>query len=269
MYKNTIYCYNCGNNGHISKTCHLPIISNGIICYKINDTFNIDTIQFILIRKKYSLGYINFIRGKYELDNIESLTKLIDLMTIDEKKKLLNTDNNFDNLWKELWLLDSIESYLKEYNDSKNKFNKITNILNKHKLYDLIHLSTTNYTDQEWEFPKGRREKNETDLECAIREFEEETNMCNNDYTLLKLNPIFEDFIGSDNKKYRNNFYISKLVNHDIELTIENESQNVEISDIQLLSYNEIKNKLRPYESNKLSVLNSLIESLKFINNIK
>ena len=31
---NNIFCYNCGNVGHLYKLCHSPIISNGIICFK-------------------------------------------------------------------------------------------------------------------------------------------------------------------------------------------------------------------------------------------
>ena len=40
-----------------------------------------------------------------------------------------------------------------------------------------------NYFEQEWSFPKGRRNFNEFDLDCAIREFEEETNLKENNIT--------------------------------------------------------------------------------------
>ena len=42
----------------------------------------------------------------------------------------------------------------------------------------LINKSTTNWIETEWEFPKGRRNFQEKDLTCALREFEEETG-CN------------------------------------------------------------------------------------------
>ena len=32
-----IICLNCGRKGHIYKKCHLPIVSYGIICVKINN----------------------------------------------------------------------------------------------------------------------------------------------------------------------------------------------------------------------------------------
>jgi 8-oxo-dGTP pyrophosphatase MutT (NUDIX family) len=34
-----------------------------------------------------------------------------------------------------------------------------------------------NYEHPEWEFPKGRKNKDESDIECALREFEEETGI--------------------------------------------------------------------------------------------
>ena len=39
----------------------------------------------------------------------------------------------------------------------------------------IINSSTTNWLETEWEFPKGRRNFQEKDLDCALREFEEET----------------------------------------------------------------------------------------------
>ena len=44
-------------------------------------------------------------------------------------------------------------------------------------LKDLIDKSTTRWEETEWEFPKGRRNFKEKDLECALREFEEETGI--------------------------------------------------------------------------------------------
>jgi hypothetical protein len=71
MNKNNIYCYNCGNIGHLYKSCHYPIISLGVICIKYyNNKFNsLDEFKkinkLLLIRRKDSIGYTDFIRGKY------------------------------------------------------------------------------------------------------------------------------------------------------------------------------------------------------------
>jgi len=57
-------CRNCGLNGHIYKNCPHPIISFGIICYKIDG----NEIKYLMIQRKDSLSFMEFVRGKY--DNI-------------------------------------------------------------------------------------------------------------------------------------------------------------------------------------------------------
>ena len=44
-YDKTLYCINCGKNGHFTKKCLCPIISIGIVCIKINiEDFDINQI---------------------------------------------------------------------------------------------------------------------------------------------------------------------------------------------------------------------------------
>lgn len=253
---NNYYCYNCGNRGHLYKYCHFPIISNGIICFKENE----NEITFLMIRRKYTIGYINFIRGQYEL-NDKSILSLIDIMTLIEKNKLIN--NDFETLWHQLWQTNKIDKcYQSEYDISYKKFNTL-----KSNLLNLIEQSHTNYEEQEWGFPKGKREKNECDVNNAIREFEEETNLTDDDYQLLNLKPIVEDFMGTNNKKYRNNYYIGRYIKDIVNLQILNKFQKAEISCIKFMSLKEIKQIIRPYNKEKIKVIESLINSLKFLNN--
>ena len=149
-----------------------------------------------------------------------------------------------------------------EYQNSKSKYLLLKK---KFNLDDLIKSSNTNFINTEWGFPKGRREKLETDLECAIREFEEETDLTKNDYSLLKLRPIIEDINGSDNIKYRHIYYIARLNKVDVQLNKANLNQIKEISDIKLMNYETINDNLRPYHKEKLKIITSIIESLKFL----
>ena len=48
-------------------------------------------------------------------------------------------------------------------------------------------------------------------------------------------------------------------------MSLNNRFQQVEISAIQFMSFNEIKTHIRPYNTEKIKVLESLINSLKFI----
>ena len=64
-------------------------------------------------------------------------------------------------------------------------------------LESLIPSSTTNWIEPEWGFPKGRRNFQENDLQCAIREFSEEPIL--NKISIIKnLIPFDEIFTGSN-----------------------------------------------------------------------
>ena len=87
------FCNNCGKHGHLFHQCKNPITSIGIIVFN-NDN---PEIEYLMIRRKDSLGYVDFIRGKYPLFNKRYLLNIIGEMTDEEKNKLLN--NDFDVLW--------------------------------------------------------------------------------------------------------------------------------------------------------------------------
>jgi hypothetical protein len=90
-------CNNCGKQGHILYNCKLPIISFGIIVFK----YNSEGLQFLMIRRKDSFGYIDFIRGKYSPYNLTHLLSTIDEMSLEEKSRILCLP--FETLWKEMW----------------------------------------------------------------------------------------------------------------------------------------------------------------------
>ena len=54
-----------------------------------------------MIRRKNTLGYLEFIRGRYSVDDINHIISLFNQMTIEEVKDIEN--NNFDFLWTKLW----------------------------------------------------------------------------------------------------------------------------------------------------------------------
>ena len=62
----------------------------------------------------------------------------------------------------------------------------------------IIQNSNTSWTEPEWGFPKGRRNNNELALDCAIREFKEETG-----YEAKKMTPLltFYPLIGYTTQK--------------------------------------------------------------------
>jgi len=76
-----------------------------------------------------------------------------------------------------------------------------------------------NYTEQEWGFPKGRKKIKESDIDCAIREFCEETQLYKDDIQIdSKIIPFQEIFFGTNNILYKHVYYIAKIVKEDAKI---------------------------------------------------
>ena len=239
---NNIFCNNCGKTGHLYQKCRKPIISLGLIVVRFNPT-----IEFLLIRRRNTLGYVDFIRGKYSIDNIEYIKNLFNVMTKDEINCIRNS--NFNILWKELWRND-LEIYSSEYSSAEIKFNNIKYNLDKYISED------DKWLEPEWGFPKGRRNYLEQDYKCAIREWEEETGYSQSDIDIItNIMPINEIFLGSNNKAYKYKYYIGIMPN--IKNINNNYSQN-EISKVGWYKYTDAQNLIRNYSYEKLVILKSI-----------
>ena len=125
------YCVNCGKSGHIFKVCPEPIISCGIICFKLNnislskiekffynkfiniEDFNYDNInyynkinfhrkdiKFLMIQRKNSLSYIEFLRGKYDENNLDKISSMFELMAESEIDNIKLIKSKFYDIWK-------------------------------------------------------------------------------------------------------------------------------------------------------------------------
>jgi ADP-ribose pyrophosphatase YjhB (NUDIX family) len=247
MNKNII-CKNCNKPFHTLKQCKYPITSYGIILFRI---FN-NEIQYLMIRRKNSFGYIDFIKGQYLENNLEYLQKLFDEMSLEEKQVILMNDD-FNILWKRMWE-DNFKSAI--FNISKQKF---INLKTSGIIQQLINNSTTQWIETEWEFPKGRRNYMEKDLECALREFEEETGINYNNITLIEnLFPFEENFIGTNDKIYKNKYFLSSinLNTYNFEELIN--FQISEVSKIEWKTLTNCSNSIRPYNLEKIKLIHQI-----------
>ena len=251
---------------------HKPVISYGIIVFRIKDGVP----NILMINRKDSLCYIDFLRGKYNIHNIKYIQILIDKFSLSEKQKVLN--NEYDTLWKELWNISEISEnkFKKDYISGKYKFESIQNGIEHNgeniKLSDLIHKSKTKYLIPEWEFPKGRKEKYESNKQCAMREFTEETGIKRDDYILyMNVKPLTENYIGENNVKYIHIYYLASIIDNDKDLLIDkdNKFQSLEISDIQWLNKEEALNKLRHYHKTRQNVINIIFKFIHSLNDYK
>jgi hypothetical protein len=94
----------------------MPIISIGVIAFRFDNTIN--DFQFLMIRRKDTLGFMDFMRGKYSIYNKEYIINLLKEMTIEEKERLIT--NSFDTIWNDLWSNNPISlQYKNEENISK------------------------------------------------------------------------------------------------------------------------------------------------------
>ena len=110
----------------------------------------------------------------------------------------------------------------------------------------------------EWGFPKGRKVKGETDLQCAIREFTEETGLSENDINiLLNIKTIIEDLTGTNGIKYRHIYYLAELktnnLNIDTHLPL-----SIEIGNIGFFTFENAMTKIREYHIERKKILTNI-----------
>ena len=247
MNKNVI-CKNCNKPFHTLKQCKYPITSYGIILFRI---FN-NEIQYLMIRRKNSFGYIDFIKGQYSENNLEYLQKLFDEMSLEEKQLILMSDD-FNILWKRMWE-DNFKSNI--FNNSKQKF---VNLKTLGIIEELINNSTTQWIETEWEFPKGRRNYMEKDLECALREFEEETGINYNNIILIEnLFPFEEKFVGTNDKIYKNKYFLASINSNTCNFEELINFQISEVSKIEWKTLTNCNNSMRPYNIEKIKLINQI-----------
>ena len=80
------FCNNCGKQGHGFHQCKIPITSLGVITLTKID----NELRMLLICRKDSLGFVDFVRGRYSIENKEYLVDMMNIMTVSEKLRLLN-----------------------------------------------------------------------------------------------------------------------------------------------------------------------------------
>jgi 8-oxo-dGTP pyrophosphatase MutT (NUDIX family) len=252
-YQQNLFCNNCGKYSHMFHQCKQPITSIGIIAFRSN----MNNIEYLLIRRKNTLGFLDFMRGKYPLYNKNYLTNIINEMTNDEKNHLLT--DTFEELWEYLWGKSIGIQYRNEEKNSKEKFISlklgITVNNTEYTLESLINESETNWEEPEWGFPKGRRNYQEKDIQCAIREFEEETQYNKSQLKLIQnLSPYEEIFTGSNYKSYRHKYYVAYM---DIDTTSDahHSHDNNEVGDMIWCGFEDALRLIRPYNLEKISVL--------------
>ena len=294
------YCSNCNKLNHDYKDCKEPITSWGIILINLtsinknldkldklvthsnninikNKVFNIfpqnykdlenlssymNNVRFLIVQRRHSIGFMDFLRGRYKIDNVDQINSLFQHMNKNEIE-LIKT-KSFDELWCEMWNNDQhrINNLKKDFNMAKTQFEKLKNGDGIDlDLNFFINNINPLYKFNEWGFPKGRKDRNETPIDCALREFKEETGM---DVSKIKLinniQPIEENLIGTNGIPYRHIYYVAEIYDNDIP----NITNNNEIGCIGYFNYNEAQQLIREYHIEKKKLVEDIIKFIAY-----
>lgn len=260
--KSKIICKNCGKRGHHIRDCISPRCSYGIILYKKKKTSN----ELLMIRRRHTLGFVQFIRGQYIYSNIEYIMTLFNVMTNIEVDLIQTKDFNF--LWDFLWynttsqssrMINNMKSASKKYKSLKSG-----KLIPGIDIEYFISNRHTNYTEQEWGFPKGKRNNYESDLDAAKREFLEESGIDIGDIDIKK-KTFVENYTSYDGVDYRNIYYLAECKKKTVPLTISEDKieQITEISALKFIDINMCSSYVRNYSKAKKKIINSVKSYLK------
>lgn len=246
-------------------------VSYGIIVYKMIS----EQPYYCLICRRDSFTYSEFVRGKYQLEDVEGVRRMISYMTEAEQDIIRHSD--FETLWNKLWQVDkkrmNSPSFIKDFTQSRYKFDTL-----KKGYYTTVHLDLgkrekqfiqleiilntiekKGFIEPEWGFPKGKKNKNESPIDCAKRELLEETNIDLTEQEIDASLTYEERYIGDNLIEYIHLYYIAEC---ETDLCLEFNQQNIhqvtEISNIKWLTYEECMEKIRPYSTEKREILGNL-----------
>ena len=190
-----------------------PIVSYGIICFVlVTNSLGTKTPKYLIYQRRDNYEYIDILRGNWS--NEDRFRVLASSLSRDEKERLMSY--TFKELWDDLWIIhnskihtDGYERALRKYESIRPKLHGILNDIASHPMSDLS-------SDPPWGFPKGKKleghrtQERESDIECALREFTEETRLSTQDMICWNIHPFSETYRGNNNKVYSTYYYLAE-----------------------------------------------------------
>lgn len=188
----------------LSKQENTFVHSYGVACVRKNP--NTGRYEVLMIKKRYTYAFIEFVRGVYDPYKDVDLEYMFDSMTITEKS-LIQT-RNFNTIWNYCNGEPIKSSDRSVYSRALKKH--IT-LLEREGDVILRLLSQTKNATLLWEIPKGRPNRKETPLISAVREFEEETGLDKDSYRILFDEGTIEYSFIDCGVKYKYIYYLAVL----------------------------------------------------------
>ena len=156
-----------------------------------------------MVERKYTYAFCDFIKGNFE--NINELERLVDDFTDVE---LFLVFEYYINDYKQLFISTTPRQTIltKTYSRYVEQY---TNVLipNHDKMITyarkLLSKSDRRSNDIMWEIPRGKKNYWEKPINCAMREFSEETGVCKKRLIHRKdINVVCEKIVGTNNLEY-------------------------------------------------------------------
>jgi 8-oxo-dGTP pyrophosphatase MutT (NUDIX family) len=205
---------------------------------------DINDVEVLMVRRKDSMSFTEFVRGKYDPARTDYVRTLIENMTKAEIVRLLNEP--FDQIWAKMWT----DRRDHELVIARERFEIVK---------PLLTAASSTYDEAEWGFPKGRRMRCESDTLCAEREFYEETNILRRSYLVVNGVQLEETFLGTNNIPYQHRYFIGLLSEpFDIHQKF-TDMQCREISAIGWKTLSECMDLTRPHYVQRSSILEQLV----------
>ena len=248
-----IICKNCTSIGHIYRDCPHPVNSYGVICYKVVNGVP----YYIMIQRKNSLSFMEFIKGNYQVMNTDYVRRLMMSMTKKEHDMLLS--KSFEEIWDNIWF-QSNNKNTKEYVDATNNFQVLTK---SNTLQNILNSHIGCIEEPEWGFPKGRKKQNETDIECSLREFNEETQFCTSQIAIKNMKaPYIEMFYGTNNVLYKHTYFLAEFIEEsESEIPSFNMAciqQIREIGDIKWFTSNQVLTHINSFNEERIELFRKI-----------
>lgn len=252
------------DQGKKRKTAR-PIPSYGIILFCYNE----GSPRYLIYQRRDNYEYIDIIRGNWA--TISRLIELFSALSSEEKLRIKN--HTFRELWDDLWVKHGTNIHLEGFEKARKKFESFSNELEE--ILESAKCSFSTPNEPQWGFPKGKKnyspEKKETDQECALREFAEETRLSVENLVLWERggsNITYNEFYkGNNGKQYCTCYFLAEVSQMDSITRIKTpgcirqDSVSDEAADARWMNFDEACSKLIPRRQTILKKVNHLIET--------
>jgi len=217
--------------------------------------------KFLIYQRRDNYEYIDILRGNWHTE-----TRLKELMSaLSNEERCRIREYTFRELWDDLWINHTSHIHADGFEKAQRKYDTI-----KSKIPTLMDSDGMYFNvEPPWGFPKGKKlnQDKETDLDCALREFSEETRLPSEQLSVWNVRPYMEAYKGNNNKPYSTYYFLAEVPN-EMEVTkidtpqcIRSEAVSEEAADARWMTCSEACLKLAPRRQAILKKITHLIRT--------